>query len=182
MFRKFVRKFVLYGVPAGLIVGLPLLVLSLVLGKPPHGAWGMALGYLTMLLALSLVFLAIKRQRDDAGGGVIGFWPALALGLGISAVASIVYVLAWEATLAITQMDFAGDYAKAVIEAERAQGASAEALAKTRAEMAQFQQQYANPLFRLPMTFIEIFPVGLLVSLVSAGLLRNSRFLPARRG
>jgi len=31
------------------------------------------------------------------------------------------------------------------------------------------------------MTFIEIFPVGVLVSLVSAGLLRNSRFLPVRR-
>jgi hypothetical protein len=46
--------------------------------------------------------------------------------------------------------------------------------------MNEFRQQYANPLFRLPVTFIEIFPVGLLVSLISAALLRNSRFLPAR--
>jgi hypothetical protein len=48
--------------------------------------------------------------------------------------------------------------------------------------MEAFKVQYANPMFRLPMTFAEIFPVGVLVSLVSAGLLRNSRFLPARRG
>ena len=48
--------------------------------------------------------------------------------------------------------------------------------------MAAFKVQYADPMFRLPMTFVEIFPVGVLVSLVSAGLLRNSRFLPARRG
>ena len=47
--------------------------------------------------------------------------------------------------------------------------------------MERFKQQYANPLFRLPMTFTEVFPVGVLVSLISAGLLRNSRFLPARR-
>ena len=44
-----------------------------------------------------------------------------------------------------------------------------------------FKTMYANPLLRLPMTFVEIFPVGVLVSLVTAGLLRNSRFLPMRR-
>ena len=62
------------------------------------------------------------------------------------------------------------------------EGASAEAIAKLSAEMAEFKVQYANPMFRLPMTFVEIFPVGVLVSLFSAALLRNSRFLPARRG
>ena len=39
---------------------------------------------------------------------------------------------------------------------------------------------YANPLFRLPITFVEMFPIGVLISLVSAAVLRNSRFLPAR--
>ena len=53
-------------------------------------------------------------------------------------------------------------------------------LAKFTAEMEQFKVQYANPLYRWPMTFIEIFPVGVLVSLISAALLRNRRFLPAR--
>ena len=38
-----------------------------------------------------------------------------------------------------------------------------------------------NPLFRMPMTFTEIFPVGVLVSLITAGLLRKSTFLPAKR-
>ena len=46
--------------------------------------------------------------------------------------------------------------------------------------MTAFQRQYADPLFRLPMTFIEIFPVGVVISLIAAALLRNSRFLPAR--
>lgn len=41
--------------------------------------------------------------------------------------------------------------------------------------------QYANPPFPIRMTFIEILPVGMLVSLMSAGLLRNPRCLPARQ-
>ena len=48
--------------------------------------------------------------------------------------------------------------------------------------MAAYAADYADPLFRLPMTFTEIFPVGLLVSVVCAGLLANRRFLPVRRG
>ena len=64
---------------------------------------------------------------------------------------------------------------------EKAKGVSAEALAQFTADMDQFRIQYANPLFRMPMTFAEIFPVGLLVSLISAALLRNSRFLAAKR-
>ncbi|OOG46664.1 DUF4199 domain-containing protein, partial [Rhodanobacter sp. C01] len=112
----------------------------------------------------------------------IGFWPALGVGLGVSFIAGIFYVVAWEAVQAMTHMDFATSYANAIIASEKAKGASAEALAKLTADMEAFKVQYANPMYRLPMTFAEIFPVGVLVSLVSAGLLRNSRFLPARRG
>ena len=86
-----------------------------------------------------------------------------------------------EETLAITGVDFANTFANVMIEQEKAKGVSAEALAQFTADMDQFRIQYANPLFRMPMTFAEIFPVGLLVSLISAALLRNSRFLAAKR-
>jgi ABC-type multidrug transport system fused ATPase/permease subunit len=142
--------------------------------------YGMVIGYLIMLIALSTVFVAIKRRRDADLGGVIKFWPAFGLGLGISFIAGVLYVLSWEAACAIAHLDFAGSYANAMIAQAQARGISAEALAKLTAQMEQFKLQYANPLYRLPMTFIEIFPVGVLVSLVSAALLRNSRFLPAR--
>jgi hypothetical protein len=79
-------------------------------------------------------------------------------------------------------MDFGNVYANLLIEQEKAKGASADALAKLSADMETFKHDYANPLYRLPMTFIEIFPVGVLVSLVSAALLRNSRFLALPRG
>lgn len=106
--------------------------------------------------------------------------PALALGLGISIVAGVIYVAAWEATQALAHMDFAGDYSRALIAQQKAKGVSGQDLAQFTAEMEKFKVQYANPLYRWPMTFAEIFPVGVLVSLVSAVLLRNSRFLPAK--
>jgi hypothetical protein len=174
------RKILSHGALAGLIVGIPLFGLTVAMKGHPPLKYGVLLGYLTMLIALSTVFVAIKRQRDEDGGGVIRFWPALALGLGISLVASVFYVLAWEAALAVTGMDFAGDYAKALVAQQEAKGLSADALARFKAEMELFKQQYASPLYRIPMTLAEIFPVGVLVSLVSAGLLCNRRFLAAR--
>ncbi|HEX7917230.1 DUF4199 domain-containing protein [Rudaea sp.] len=170
-----------YGVLAGLIVGIPMFGSIVLLHGHISLTWGMIIGYTTMLIAFSLVFVAIKRHRDSDLGGVIRFWQAFGLGLGISAVASVVYVVAWEAVLATTQMDFIGQYATAVIEKKKASGVSAEALAKFTAEMEAMKADYANPLYRLPMTFIEIFPIGALVSLIAAALLRNRRFLAVPR-
>ena len=177
------RKILVYGAIAGLIVGAEMFAVTLpnMQGGHSDNASGMLIGYLTMLVALSAVFIAIKRHRDITLGGVIKFWPAFAMGLGISFVASIFYVLAWESAQALTHMDFANGYAKSMIDGAAANGANPEALAKLTADMARFKLQYANPLYRLPMTFVEVFPVGVLVSLVSAGLLRNSRFLAVRR-
>jgi hypothetical protein len=176
------RTILKYGVIAGLVVGgFELITFAAFSGMPPL-KYGMLIGYTTMLVALSAVFVGIKQHRDVDLGGVIGFWPALGVGLGVSLVAGIFYVVAWEAVQAMTHMDFASSYAQAIIANEKAKGASADVLAKLTADMEDFKVQYANPMFRLPMTFVEIFPVGVLVSLVSAGLLRNSRFLPARRG
>jgi len=176
------RKILIYGVIAGLIVGTALSVTVIAMQDQAPSGYGMLIGYLIMLVGLSLVFVAIKRHRDVELGGVIRFWPAFGLGLGVSFVASLCYVLAWEAAQAMTNLEFASTYASAVIERQKAQGVSGEALAKLVAEMERFKINYANPAYRLPMTFTEIFPVGVIVSLISAALLRNSRLLPARRG
>ena len=174
------KKILSYGVVAGLLVGVPLSVITISMSGRTMMRYGMVIGYLIMLIALSTVFVAIKRRRDTDLGGVIKFWPAFGLGLGISFIAGVLYVVSWETACSIAHLDFAGSYAKAMIAQQQAKGVSAEALSKLTAEMEQFKAQYANPLYRWPMTFAEIFPVGVLVSLVSAALLRNSRFLPAR--
>lgn len=173
------RIILIFGAVAGLIVAVPMCLL-VANAEPGSAATSHFTGYLIMLLALSLVFVGVKRLRDRELGGVIRFVPALLAGLGISAVAGVVYVIGWEITLAVTDFAFIDSYSSAAIEAERAKGASAAEVEAVVAKMAEFRQQYANPFFRLPVTFVEIFPVGLLVSLISAALLRNSRFLPAQ--
>jgi hypothetical protein len=150
---------------------------------PPdgHGLASMVQTYIVMLVALSMVFVGVKQYRDKVLGGVIPFAPALGLGLAISAVAGVFYAIAWEISQVFMSFDFTGFYAKSMVEGVRSAGGSPEAIAQAEQRAREFVEQYSNPLFRVPMTFLEIFPVGVLVSLVSAALLRNSRLLPARR-
>ena len=175
-----IRLIALYGVVAGLIVAIPMVWGMLTLTPETAPDNGVLIGYLTMIVALTAVFLGVKHYRDKVLGGVIKFVPALLVGLGISAVASVIYVIGWEISLAYSGFDFAGGYTKTLVEAARAKGASPEELQKVMADAESFKKMYANPLYRMPITFIEMFPVGVLISLISAGLLRNSRLLPAR--
>jgi hypothetical protein len=176
------RTILIFGLLAGLIVAVPMMLLmaNSDFGEGDHGSHSLVTGYALMLLAFTMIFIGVKRYRDHRLGGVIRFVPALLVGLGISVIASVIYVIGWEITLAATDYAFMGDYTAAILEAERAKGASEAALASKAAEMAKMAQDYLNPFYRMPITFVEIFPVGLIVSLVSAGLLRNSRFLPLK--
>ncbi len=173
------RIILVYGVIAGAIV-----IGSIVLGLAIAGEGGTHhsqewLGYLVMLIALSMIFVGIKRYRDRYLGGVIRFGTATLVGLGIAAVAGVIYVAVWEAYLAMTDYAFIERYTEGVIAAREAEGLSGAELRTLIEEMETMRRQYANPLFRLPMTFLEIFPVGLLITLISAAVLRNSKTLPA---
>ena len=174
------RLITLYGIFAGLIVAIPMVWMMMTLTKDAAPGNGAFYGYLTMIVALTTVFIGIKHYRDKVLGGVIKFGPALLVGLGISAVASVVYVIGWEISLVFSDYDFADSYSKAMVEAARAKGLSPEEIQKASADAESFVTMYRNPLFRMPITFIEMFPVGVLISLISAAVLRNSRILPAR--
>ena len=166
------------GLAGAIIIGV--VVGAMAIGADQGTGASQLFGYLVMLLALSLVFVGVKQYRDRDHGGVIGFVPALICGLAISAVAGVIYVAVWEAYLASTDYAFMTDYAAGIIAAKEAAGASEAEIAEAREKMAAMAANYANPLYRLPITFLEIFPVGLVVSVISAALLRNRNFLPAR--
>lgn len=177
--HSMMRYIAIFGAVAGIIVS-GLLVLGVSLGGDHTGSWAMAFGYLSMLVALSFVFVGVKRYRDIEKGGVIGFWPALGMGVLIALVASVFYVVTWEVYLAVSGGDWMADYMAATIEARRAAGASAEEIEALRGEMQGFADLYANWWFRMPVTLSEILPVGILVALISAAILRNPRILPRR--
>lgn len=138
-----------------------------------------AIGYSIMLIGFSMIFVATKKYRDQELGGVIKFKTALKIGLGISLIAGIVYVLTWEFNLYVTDYVFITEYTDTIIEKARNSGATQAELDATIQKMEDMKVQYGNPLYRLPITFTEIFPVGLLMSLISAAVFRNPNILPA---
>ena len=167
------KTILVFGVIAGtVIIGSAILSISV-------GVASVWLGFLVMFIALSAIFVAVKQHRDQELGGVIRFGTAFKLGLGISLVASLVYVVVWEAYLHISDFAFIEQYGQALVQAKIDAGASEAEIAATVEETQTMAEQYNNPWFRLPVTFSEIFPVGFLVSLVSALVLRNSKVLPS---
>ncbi len=168
-----------YGGIAGLIVIVTIMA-GLTFAERDGFFTSEYLGYLVMLVALSLIFVGVKRYRDVEAGGVIRFLPALKLGLGIAAVAALVYVLVWELHEALTGYRFMDQYLAGIARRLAAEGRSAAEIAREMAGYEWMRANYPNPLVRIPMVFLEIFPVGLVVALISAGLLRNPRLLPAR--
>ncbi len=174
------RYSLVYGAIAGAIV-VSAIVATIVFDLPSH-SHSELVGYLIMLAALSLIFVGVKRFRDVECGGVVSFGRSFAVGLGISTVAAIIYVIGWEAYLATSNStsmaDYMASYSAQILTELRASGASESVVSAKAAEMREMTEMYANPFFRAPMTFLEIFPVGLFVSLVSALILRNPRMLP----
>jgi len=135
---------------------------------------GEIVGYAGILLSFLLVFFGIRSYRDTHGG-TISFGRAFAVGILITLISCVFYVATWEFIYARYYPDFIDKYNAHMVAKMKAKGASdAEIAAKTK-EMAKFKEMYANPLINAAMTFTEPFPVGLIVTLVSAGILRRRR-------
>jgi hypothetical protein len=176
-------RIISYGLIGAVIVGTLMYTGSLGWASGDHQptSSGVIVGYATQLIALIFVFLGVKAHRDNALGGVIKFLPAFGIGLAISAIASLGWVISWEFVLAMTNFDVGAMMKDQMLSEATARGAPEAEIQKITADAAAFSEMYKNPLFRWPMSFIEMFPVGVLVSLISAAVLRNSSFLPANR-
>ena len=156
---------------AGLTTGMVILCLN---GKATFDN-SEVIGYASMVLAFTLVFVGIRSYRENVGGGSITFGRAFLVGIAIVLIASAVYVTTWEIAYFNFLPNFAEQYTAFLLNKMKAEGASAATIAAKQAEMARFSALYKNPLFNIGMTFLEIFPVGLIVTLMSAGILRKVR-------
>lgn len=131
------------------------------------------LGYTTIVLSFLLVFFGIRSYRDNAGNGQITFTKAFAVGICITLISCMFYVGTWEILYFNFMHDFMDSYNAQAIERLKASGASPEAVQAQVQQMKKFKEQYENPLFNSLMTFIEPFPVGLGITLLSAAVLRK---------
>ena len=136
---------------------------------------GEVIGYTTMILAFMLVFFGIRSYRENVSGGQITFGRAFAVGILITVVACVCYVVAWEILYFKFMPDFADKYTVYIVEKARAAGASQQVIDAKVQEMKNLKAMLDNPFLNAALTFTEPFPVGLIVTLISAAILRKKR-------
>jgi hypothetical protein len=140
---------------------------------------GEIVGYTTMVLAFIMVFFGIRSYRDTVLDGTIGFGRAFQVGILITLISCVCYVATWQVIYHKMAPDFAEKYTAHVLDKARASGATEQQLAVQKAQMAKFIELYKNPLVNVAITFVEPFPVGLVITIVCAGILRRKREAPA---
>ena len=142
---------------------------------------GLVIGYTAIVLSFLLVFFGIRSYRDNVGNGQITFTKAFAVGISITLISCIFYVVTWEILYFNFMHDFMDNYGAHTIEKLKASGASPAAVQVQVQQLKKFKEQYENPLFNSLITFIEPFPVGLAITLLSAAVLRRkSQLQPAQ--
>ncbi len=136
---------------------------------------GLFVGYTAIVLSFLLVFFGIRSYRENVGGGEITFGRAFTVGILITLISCAFYVVTWEIVYFKIMPDFAQKFASYAIEQTKSSGASQQAIDAKAAEMAAFIKSYNNPLVNIAYTFIEPFPVGLIITAISALVLRKKR-------
>ena len=166
------KKIILtYGLIAGLVIVAMFLVTFSVGGM--DFKYGELIGYTTMIIAFASIFVAVKTQRDTHLNGSINFKQAFTTGLKITLVASVIYVIAWMIMSNTIAKDFMTDYYNHAIVQLNESDLSDAQIEKKIAQLDTFQELYKNPFYKMGMTFLEIFPVGFVVSLIAAFILKR---------
>ena len=170
------KNIIIYGLIAGIVVSV-LMLLSVNSVSHNEGNFdynrSLLIGYASMLIAFSLVYVGIRNYRDKYNGGVISFGKAFKTGIMIVLIASTIYVVAWLIDYFFFMPDFMEKYSAHMLDQLKASGASQTEIDKQAQEMADFARKYKNPFFNAMMTYMEILPVGLIVTLISSLVLKR---------
>ena len=164
-----------YGLISGALISVMMMLTIPFHDRIGFETSGLVVGYTTMVLAFLLIYFGVRSYRDTIGGGTVRFGRALAVGVLIAAVSSACYVATWEVMYFKFMPDFMDKYSAHELEKARASGATEAQLASRKAEMEKFAVMYKNPLYNAAFTFMEPLPVGLVIALVSAGILSRRR-------
>jgi len=138
-----------------------------------HGSKGMVVGYTAIVLVSLLVYFGIRSYRDNHAGGVITFGRGFTIGIGITLISCVIYVIAWEIVYFNFMSHSMDNYFAQLIAKAQSSPGTPEAIQAKVAAARHSQQLYQNPFFNALYTFIEPFPVDLLVTLISAAILRK---------
>ena len=167
------KNILIYGLISGLIVSALMAVNLGMVSKNGNFDNSVLIGYASMIIAFSLIFVGIKNFRDKYNGGVISFGKAFKVGFFITLIASTIYVIVWLIEEHYFFPDFMDKYTANELNKLRASGISATKLASKTKELEQAKEMYKNPALKIIMTYIEILPVGLVVTLISSLILKR---------
>ena len=134
---------------------------------------GQIFGYTAIVLSFLFVFFGIRSYRENVGGGALTFGRGFTVGLLITLISCVFYVATWQVVYFKLAPGFFDKYQAYAVEQARASGRSEAAIQETVRQMQSVRQLYDNPFFNAAITFLEPFPVGLAVTLISAGILRR---------
>ena len=135
------------------------------------------LGYTTMVAAFVIVYFGVRSYRDNVLGGAIKFGAAFRAGLLITLISCACYVASWEFVYYKLAPDFYEKYAAHAVEKAKAAGMSQTKIDAQAVEMKKMADMYKNPAVNVAMTFVEVFPIGLVFALVGAVLLSRQKKL-----
>ena len=170
------KNILIYGLISGILVSILMLVsvnyISHCEGTVDYDT-SMVIGYASMLVAFSLVYVGVRNYRNKYNGGVISFGKAFKVGILMVLIASTIYVLAWLVDYFFFIPDFMDKFSANELEKLKSSGASQLEIDKKTKEMANFATMYKNPFFNALMTYAEILPVGIIVSVITALVLKR---------
>ena len=133
---------------------------------------GLIIGYTAIVLSFLLVFFGIRSYRENVGGGTITFGRAFVVGILITLISSALYVLTWE-VIYFGIPGFADQFATIYAEHIKNSGNSPQAIQAGLEQLKNLRPWYDNPFINAALTFTEPFPIGLIVTLISALILRK---------
>jgi hypothetical protein len=135
-------------------------------------------GYTIIVLSFLLVFFGIRSYRDNVGNGQITFATGFAVGISITLISCICYVVTWEVLYYHFLPGFMDKFAAYTVEKLKTSGASPAVIQAKLQQLQKYKELYDNPLLNAAMTFIEPFPIGLAITLISAAVLRTKAQSP----
>ena len=162
-----------FGLLSGAVASSMMLLTLPFQDRLAHGNGALILGYTTIVLSFLFVYFGVRSFRERQPGGALTFTRAFGVGLAITLISCACYVGTWEFIYFKLAPDFVDKYAAHQIEKVRASGAPQAKIDETARQMADFKVMYNKPLMNVAITFLEPFPVGLLVTVVSAAVLRR---------
>lgn len=134
---------------------------------------GQLFGYAGILLSMLFVYFGIRSYRDHQSGGALSFAKAFQVGILITVISCVCYVVAWMVVYNTLMPDFMDKYIEHALAQMKKSGASEEVIRQQSAKMDEYKTMFKNPLIFFAMTFMEPFPVGSVVTLISSFMLRT---------